>query len=220
MELHEAVKGRKSIRAYKPDPVQRDVLEDILKKAIWAPSWGNTQPWEIHVAGREMLEKISDELIAKASSGEMTKPELTMPAAWPPEHKKRYTETGRDLFNAIGIQREDAKARMNYYMNIYRFFGAPNAIYICMDKGINQHYGPFDIGSITGTICLLAHEKGLGTCILAGSVHYPDVIRKYINIPESKIIVIGIAIGYPDTNNPIYSFKSGRDENIISWDAF
>ena len=121
---------------------------------------------------------------------------------------------------AIGIQREDAKARMNYYMNIYRFFGAPNAIYICMDKGINQHYGPFDIGSITGTICLLAHEKGLGTCILAGSVHYPDVIRKYINIPESKIIVIGIAIGYPDTNNPIYSFKSGRDENIISWDAF
>ncbi len=220
MELIEAVKGRKSIRAFLSDPVPRDILEDILKKAIWAPSWGNTQPWEIYVAGHASLKKISDELIARASSGEIPKPELTMPSSWPADHKKRYTDTGRDLFKAIGIQREDTKARMDYYMNIYRFFGAPDAIYICMDRGINPHYGPFDAGALAGYICLLAHGKGLGTCILAGSVHYPDIVHRYLDIPESKIIVIGIAIGYPDINNPIYTFKSGRDEGVINWNGF
>jgi nitroreductase len=220
MELMEAVKERKSVRAYKPDPVQRHLLEDIIKKALWVPSWGNTQPWEIHVIGSEILKKISNEFVEKASSGQIKKPELEMPVSWPSEHKKRYTETGRDLFNAVGIPREDTKARMNYYLTMYNFFGAPNAIYICMDKGINPHYGPFDIGAVTSCICMFAHEKGLGTCILASSVHYPDVIRKYTGIPENKIIVIGIAIGYPDTDNPSFFFKSTRDENLISWKAF
>ncbi|MCP4725019.1 MAG: hypothetical protein GY863_08290 [bacterium] len=220
MELLNAVKGRHSIRKFKPDPVQRPVIEDIVKNALWIPNWGNTQPWEIFILGPDIIKKISDGFIEKLMGGETMKPELEMPDSWPPEHKKRYVEVGRDLFKIIGISRDDKEARMNYYLDMFRFFGAPNIIYICMDKEINPHYGPFDIGALSSNICMLAHEKGIGTCVMACLAHYPDVIRKHVSIPDNKIIVIGLAMGYADESDPSFSFRSTRDESVISWHGF
>ena len=220
MELLEAFKGRKSIRGFKPDPVPRDVIEPIIKNALWTPNWGNSQPWEICVIGPEIVKKISDAFVEKLTAGESMKPDLSMPDSWPPVHKRRYVDVGRMLFKTLGIAREDKAARMNHYMNMFKLFGAPNAIYICMDNRINPHYGPFDIGALTSNICTLAYEKGLGTCILACLAHFPDVVRKYVDISEDKLIIIGIAIGYPDEDHPAFSFRSTRDEGVISWHGF
>lgn len=220
MELLDVIKGRKSIRGFKSDPVPRELIEDILKNALWAPSWGNTQSWEIVVIGHELLKKISEELVEKVMGGVPVKPDLPMPDSWPPKNKRRYVDVGRDLFATLGIQRGDKEARMDHYLNMYRFFGAPNAIYICMHKDINKHYGPFDLGALSSNICMLAYERGLGTCIMAVLSHYPDIVRKYANISDDMSIVIGIAIGYPDEDNPSYSFKSTRDEDVISWQGF
>jgi len=43
MELMDVIKGRRSIRKYKPDPVGDKDLETVLEAARWAPSWANTQ---------------------------------------------------------------------------------------------------------------------------------------------------------------------------------
>ncbi len=220
MNLLTAINGRRSVRGYKPDPVSRQELEYVVKNAIWAPNWGNTQPWEIAVIGHDIVNNLSEEFVKKVKAGETANPDLDMPSVWPDVHKNRYVSLGRSLFTSMGIERGDKEARQNHYFNMYRFFGAPNAIYIYMDKGINVHYGPFDIGALSNNICMLAHEKGLGTCILACVSHYPDVVRKYINIPDDKKIVIGIAVGYPDENHSSANFKSTRDEDIISWHGF
>ena len=220
MQLEEAIKGRKSIRGFKPDPVNRDVLQSILESSIWAPSWGNTQPWEIAVIGSDVVKKLITEFLKRIKAGDPGNPDLEMPDSWPAVNKRRYVDVGRGLFTSLGIERSDKEARSNHYLNMYSLFGAPNIIYIYMDKKISPYYGPFDLGAVTNNICLLAHEKGLGTCILACSSHFTDVIREHVDISKDKIIVIGIAIGYPDENNLSYHFKSTRDKNVISWHGF
>ena len=49
MDLMEAIKGRRSIRKYKPDPVSEETLQQIMEAVRWAPSWANTQCWEVIV---------------------------------------------------------------------------------------------------------------------------------------------------------------------------
>src|SRR4030042_2451332 len=215
MDIIKVIHNRKSIRKFKSNPVPRNLIEDIIKSAIWVPNWGNTQPWEIHVVATDIVQKISEEFVRNMVSGVPSNPDLPMPSTWPDIQKSRYSETGRGLLKALGLTRDDKEGRLNYYINMFKFFDAPNLIYICMDQEINPHYGPLDIGALCSAICMLAYEKGIGTCMLASSVHYPDIVRKHVHVPPNKKIVIGIAIGYPDTDDPSFLYKSNRDENVI-----
>jgi nitroreductase len=49
MDVMEAIKARRSIRKYRPDPVPEEELQSVLEALRWSPSWGNTQCWEIVV---------------------------------------------------------------------------------------------------------------------------------------------------------------------------
>jgi nitroreductase len=49
MDLMETIKGRRSIRKYKPDPISEETLQKIMEAVRWAPSWANTQCWEVIV---------------------------------------------------------------------------------------------------------------------------------------------------------------------------
>ena len=69
MDVSEAINQRKSIRAFKPDPVPRDVLTKILEGAIRAPSWANTQPWEFAVATGKPLEEIRAGFLERMKEG-------------------------------------------------------------------------------------------------------------------------------------------------------
>ena len=49
MELLQAIKERRTIRRFKPEPVPKELLEQLIKDAMWAPSAMNTQPWKFIV---------------------------------------------------------------------------------------------------------------------------------------------------------------------------
>jgi nitroreductase len=117
---------------------------------------------------------------------------------------------GYDLFSFMGIERGDKEARQRHYLNMYRFFGAPAIIYLLIDGPLNEPYSCLDIGSIGTTICYLAFQEGLGTIYLAASMHFPDIVKQVLSIPESKKLVIGIAIGYPHPTDKASLFKSQR----------
>ena len=110
----------------------------------------------------------------------------------------------------MGIERDDKEARKQHYLNMYRFFGAPAVIYLLIDQEMNIPYSCLDIGSIGTTICYLALKEGLGTIYLAASMHFPDIVRRVLSIPESKKLVIGIAIGYPHPTDKASLFRSHR----------
>ena len=218
MELKDAIRKRQSISAFKPDPVPKDTLIRIMEDALCAPSWGNTQPWEFTIVGGGTLKRLGEEFSDNYLNKIPDNPDIGMPEQWPDSNMSRYREVGKGLFETLLIGREDKEKRNQHYVNMYRFFGAPNAIYIYIDKELGI-YSVFDVGIITQNISLLATDYGLGTCIEAAAVRYPDIVRKHLNISNSKKLVIGIAIGYPDWDSPYNKYKSRREnlDALVKW---
>jgi len=226
MDIVEAVRSRKSIRAFKPDPVPRDVLEEIIELALRAPSWGNTQPWEFVIVSGSRLDEIKQAFIGK--SGELPGPDLATPAGFPEPFDARRRAVGIKLFEIMGIKREDREQRRLWGQQGLRLFGAPACIYILTDRSFHLQddrlniWPVFDCGSVAENIMLLATGFGLGTIPEIQAVLYPDVLRKMLAIPDSKLIVLGIAIGYPDWDNPVNQLHSEREslDKVTTWHGF
>ncbi|MFH1112426.1 MAG: nitroreductase [Pseudomonadota bacterium] len=210
MDLNEAIQGRRSIRAFLPDPVPRETIGKIVDLARWAPSWGNTQPWEVVAADGEKAKELARLFEEAGRALTNPRPDIEMPLKFPDPYKERYMGLGKDLLTAMGVERGDKAARMEHYLNMYKFFGAPACIYLIIDKELNAPYSCLDLGSFGTTLCYAALQEGLGTIYLAASMHFPDIVRRVLDIPETKKIVIGIAIGTPHPDAPASLFRSQR----------
>ena len=223
MDVIEAVKKRKSIRGYKPDPVPKDVLEQILELASHAPSAMNTQPWEFIVLTGEVLENVRRSNIELLNSGAPPTPEHVV-AGWPREsiYRQRQVNLAKQLFQLMDIPREDKEKRAKWLERGFRYFDAPAAIIISTDRCLSESGPLLDIGAVIQTICLTALHLGLGTCIEDQGTMYPEVLRKYAHIPESKRIIAAIAIGYPDWDFPANKVETEREpiQNITIWLGF
>jgi nitroreductase len=210
VELTDAILSRRSVRLFLPDPVPRDAVRKLVEIARWAPSWGNTQPWEVVVAEGEKTAVLADLFVKEAQSGAAPRPDIAMPLNFEPPHKDRYFGLGRALFAAMGIKREDTEARNQHYLNMYRFFGAPNVVYLLIDARLNEPYACLDIGSFGTTLCHAATQEGLGTIFLAAAMHYPDIVKRALGVGDDKKVVIGIALGKPHPTAPASVFRSER----------
>jgi len=217
LDVIEAITTRKSIRGYKPDPVPKEVLEEILEAAIRAPSGMNTQPWEFTVIAGEVIEQIRQANVEKFNSGESPQQEVVR-GGYPDHYRERQVALAVQLFQLMGIAREDREKRMDWARRGFRFFDAPAAIIISLDRSLGEA-AQFDIGAISQTIALAALNYGLGTCIMGQGIMYPDVIRKFTGIPESKWLSICLTIGYPDWDFPANKIYTEREpiEKITTW---
>ncbi len=106
--------------------------------------------------------------------------DINMPIEFQGDPKRRYMDLGRALLTFMGISRDDKEARIQHYLNMYRFFGAPCVVYFTIDGKLNEPYSCLDIGSIATTLCCAAVQEGLGTIYLAASMHFPDIVRKVL----------------------------------------
>lgn len=223
MDIVEAITMRKSIRAYKPDPVPKDVLERILELASRAPSAMNTQPWEFAVLSGEVLNNVSQANLELLRSGVPPEPEHVV-TSWPREslYRQRQVDLAKQLFRLMDIPREDTDRRAKWLERGFRYFDAPAAIIVFVDRCLSESGPLLDIGALIQNICLVALDFGLGTCIEDQGVAYPEVLRKYARIPNSKRIIAAIAIGYPDPDFPANKVHSGREpiQNVTTWLGF
>ncbi|HMK36051.1 MAG TPA: nitroreductase [Desulfomonilaceae bacterium] len=211
MQFDEVIHGRRSIRAFLPDAVPREKISKIVDLARWAPSWGNTQPWELVVADGEKAKQLAELFEEEGRKGVPPRSDIQMPGEFPDVLKKRYMGLGKALLAFMGVDRDDKEARVRHYLNMYKFFGAPAVVYFVIDGRLNVPYACLDIGSIATTLCYAAVQEGLGTIYLAASMHFPDVVRKVLAIPDDKKVVIGVALGYPHPDAPASLFRSDRD---------
>ncbi len=209
MEFSQAIKSRYSCRAYLDKPVDESVIRSLVETAHRSPSWGNTQPWRIWVAGGETAATIRQENVKLAEAEAPTRPEIPMPQSLQGVMKKRYTEVGKALFALMGIGREDEEKRKAHFLNNYNAFGAPALVYLTAPEG-QTSYTVMDIGAFVNAFCLAATDQGLATCIQGALARYPDVVREHLPIPEDEKIVVGIALGYADEEAKINSFRSSR----------
>ena len=219
MDVFQAVTTRRSIRKFKPEAVPETLIREILEAARWSPSWGNTQPWEIIVVSGESLERFKKTNRQRLMDGVISEPDTAMPEVWPDSLKRRYTEVGKKVLTALGIARGDQEARLRYAGDMFTLFDAPCLILFCVDRDLSREYAMLDIGAIQQTLCLLAHARGLGSCILAASVRYPSLIREILPLQETKAVIIGVALGYPDGDSPINNFSREREtpDEFTAW---
>jgi nitroreductase len=196
MDFLEVLKSRRSIRAFKPDPIPMDTLKKIMEECVWAPSWANTQPWEFAVASGPQLVEIIKQCQAKY--GERPYSDI----ARPPEFPETYLNRIKALAPPGPPRPKEEMDK--HMMNSLRQYGAPVVIYILIDKSFfytsrgTNVWSLYDCGAVAQNICLLATNYGLGTVEQAMAVNYPDVLHKVLGVPESKLFAIGISIGYPD----------------------
>ena len=135
-------------------------------------------------------------------------------------YRQRQIDLAIDIFKLMDITREDKEKRAKWSQRGHRFFDAPAAIILSMDRALDESaMSFFDIGAIMQTICLVALKYGLGTCIEDQGVMFPEVVRKYTGIPESKRIMMGIAIGYPDWDFPANKLETTREpvDSVVTW---
>lgn len=215
MDLVKAMNERRSIRAFKPDPIPKERLEEILKLTVHAPSAINLQPWEFIVVTGEEKARLSRRLIKAYHEKQIPcSPGNVKPL--PKTYGKRGAKTlalMQPFFEEMGVD-------PNQYINegSCNFYGAPVAILLCLDDSF-PNARMVDIGIAFGYLALAAHDSGLGTCPVGLIVAYEDEIKDLLNIPENKNVVIGVALGYPDRDAPINRFKSQRDplEKFVRW---
>lgn len=218
MDLLEAIDGRKSIRAFKPEPVPKDVLMEILGIATRAPSSVNSQPWEFFIAQGEALEALRRASLEEYRLGKPPVPELGMgrskgvAPALEGVFRERQVGLARQIFKLVGIQKGDKAGIEKWNESMVQFYGAPMIIVIVIDKSLQSKWPIVDVGLVTGYIALTAQNYGLGTCIMRAIVDYPEQVRKIVGIPDSKFIIVGIAIGYPDWDHPVNELRADREK--------
>ncbi len=228
MDIVEAIRQRRSIRVFKSDAVPQEILREIMELALRAPSWANTQPWEFAIVTGRKLNEIREAFIEKAKAKEQHNPDLAAPKGFPEPFNARRRAIGMQLLETMGISRDDREKRRWWGMQGLILFGAPVAIYIYTDRSFylqddSLNVWPiFDCGLVAENIMLLAARYGLGTTPEIQAVVYPDVLRKILKIPDSKLMVLGISIGYPNWDDSVNKIHSEREplDKVTKWYGF
>ncbi len=221
MDIIQAINTRRSIRGYRPDPVPRETIRDILALATRAPSGKNAQPWEFAVLGSEVLRQIAAENAANMVRGvpEYADVRMTYPQGI---YLERGVEIAKKLLQAMQIPREDREKRSLWWQRGFRYFDAPVAILILTDRSMDLAQAQYDTGLLSQTLCLAALAHGLSTCIVRQGVLYPDVIRAHTTIPDDKLITVAISLGYADPGfaaNAVVSHRVPAEE-LTDWYGF
>jgi nitroreductase len=209
MDVGDALRARRTVRAFLPRPVPRETLETVLADALRTPSWANTQPWEIFVTGGDVFERIrrvsEERTIAKIASN----PDVPFPGAWTAECRARVKELTAGRAEVRGTSTEDASFHHDFLMANRRFFEAPCAIFLALDQTLGS-WSMFDLGAMCQSIVLAAQDHGVDSAIAINLVIYPDVLRDELQIPRNLLVVIGISLGYADPAGPEDAFRSVR----------
>ena len=202
MDIIEAIRTRRSIRGFKNDPIPKKVIEEIIEACQWTGSPGNMQPWEFAVLGGDTMEKFRNSIVEKTRTKGTSELEFKPPMEIPELYNKRRTVYYRENFDKFvyppGTENVEEKKRIHFQEGA-RLFNAPNVIIIYTDKAfLDIPWGIMSIGMIAQTLCLAAMAHGLGTGIMGRLVDWPNMLREMLDLPQSKVFISGVAIGYPD----------------------
>jgi nitroreductase len=223
MKLEKVMRERRSIRGFKDEPVSKILLEDIIALANRAPSSMNTQPWHLHVLTGKPLEAVRKGNTDRMLAGMTPVREIEDYAAYEGEHRKRQIEIAVQLFEAMGIRREDAERRQDWVMRGFRQFNAPVSIVVCFDRSlIKNTIAHFDTGAMTYGLVLAAWSKGLGAVINGQGIMQSPVVRQAAMIPDDQVILTCVALGWPDEDFVANSVISHRRplENVTCFLGF
>jgi nitroreductase len=217
----DAIETRRSTRAFLPDPVPEATVRELIGIATRAASGGNLQPWRLYVltgAARDRLvEAVAEKRKTKPLDGleyDIYPRDLTRP------YTTRRGRVAAQMYELVGIARDDAEARNEQMAKNFEFFGAPVGMILCIDRQM----GPpqfCDLGLFLGNLMLLARERGLHTCPQEAWSVWGQTIREVVGVSQDELVFCGIALGYADADAPINRLQSERAplEDFVSFSS-
>jgi len=209
----EVVLARRSIRGYLDKPVPRALIEEILTLAMRSPSSMNTQPYHFHVITGEPLDAIRKGNTERILAGEPDSREFRRGEAFTGVHRDRQVACAIQLFEAMGIARDDKDARQDWVLRGFRQFDAPVCVIITYDRELDgSDDTPFDCGAVTTALVNAAWSKGLGCVINSQGIMQSPVVREHAGIPDDQVIMKAVAMGWPDPDFPANPVKITRRE--------
>lgn len=215
MTVEEALRTRRSVRAFLPTPVRREEVERLLALASRSASNSNCQPWHVHVLTGEPKRRLTLALWEALDAGdrvaECEYPYQPAPHAWPQPYRSRRAGFGDLLYReALGIDAADAEGRLAHHRRNYDFFGAP----VGMILTVSRHPlagGLIDAGLFLQAFMLLARQAGLDTCAQASFIDFYPVLRRHLDLPDDQIVVCGLALGHADAGHRLNRLRTSRE---------
>ncbi|MGF7159303.1 nitroreductase [Rhodoligotrophos appendicifer] len=199
---------RRSCRAFKPDPVPRAVIEEMLSSAQLAASWCNTQPWQMIILSGTKVEAFRTGLYDHVVSGAEPDPDIEWPS-YQGVYLDRRREVGWMLYDAVGIKKGDRAASQHQALRNFQFFDAPHVALVTSDRALGP-YGLVDCGGFVQSFMLAVTAQGLGCIAQAAIAGYSGFVRRFLDIGEDRLILCGIAFGHADRDHPSNSFRAPR----------
>jgi nitroreductase len=219
MDYDAVVLGRRSIRGFKPDPVPQAVIADVVRLAVRAPSSYNTQPWRFFVITGAPLDRIRAGNVERTLAGVAPSREIRPGDGYDGVHRARQIEVAKQLFGAMGIARDDTVGRQDWMLRGFRQFDAPVSVIITYDRALHGgDVAPFDCGGVANALVNAAWSRGLGCVINSQGIMQSPVVRAEAGIPDDQVIMIAIAMGWPDESfaaNAVVSNRKTVDEAAV-----
>ena len=219
MQFADALRARKSVRAFRADPVPREVVEAILEDAARSPSGTNLQPWKVHV----VMGPARDRLVAEVLAHRETRPDDSV-AEFPNRGKRKEPYTtrmrtlGKAMYGLIGIPKGDEAAGWEQWGRNYKFFDAPVGLIVTIDKDLGS-MSYIDLGIFLQSLMLSATSRGLSTCAQGAWNQFWSATRRVLEVPDDEYIVCGVSLGYEDTSAPVNTLVSEREpvSSFTTW---
>ena len=229
MNVTQAIQQRMSSREYLSQPVPLATVQEILQIALRSPTGGNTQPWHMYVVAGDAKKSLSSSVEKAMSNGSLegvkqdfaVYPDAKSTPPAPAAFLDRRRKLGFEMYNLMGVNRKDKAGRAKAMARNFDFFGAPVGIIVTVEKACDSN-GWGHVGTLLQSICLLAEERNLGTCLQEAWGNLGDAVYKELNIPDNEIVWCGVALGYPDKTKLVNTLRSEREslETVATFKGF
>jgi nitroreductase len=222
----EAITSRMSVRAFKKDPVSKEIILKLLNISARAPSGTNTQPWKAYVLEEESLKALCEK-VCSAYDNIAANPELAKeyqpaydyyPSKWFSPYIDRRRENGWGLYGLLGITKGDKDKMHAQHRKNFEAFGAPVCIFFTIDKELGRG-SMLDYGMFLQNMMVAARGEGLDTCPQAAWNDYAKIILPSIGAKENEMLVCGMALGYANKDDIVNTFITPRvsAEDFTTW---
>lgn len=209
VSVDDAIRGRRSVRGFLPDPVPREVIVDALRVAQHAPSNCNVQPWRVTVASGATRDRLKAALVDAVSSGAAPDTAIAIDT-FPSPYRRLQVECAVALYEPMGIARDDRAGRFRALLRNFEFFDAPHVAIVCMEQSFSMGVA-LDVGIYLQTLMLALHARGVASCAQASVRQYASVVRRELELRDDLLVLCGLSFGYEDPGVPANNCRQTRE---------
>ena len=209
MTLDEAIRSRRSVRAFLPAEVPEATLHEAFELAQWAPSNCNVQPWLPHVVSGAALKRHGQAMFDAGAADQPMQPDWPADSKYHGIYRDRQYDAAARLYGAMGVERRDFAGRRAAYLRNLVCFDAPHAVFIFMQQPFDTREST-DLGLYAQTLMLALTSRGIASCAQGALGLYPPIVRAQLGLADDHRLLFGIAFGYEDISAPANTARTLR----------